>query len=103
MALPPGVRLAKALESLGPSAIKAGQLLACRPDIIGDGVARGLESLQDRLPPFSETAARAIVEDELGRPLDTVFSDIRPAGGRGLDRAGAQGRHRRRSAARRWR
>ena len=78
MTLPPGVRLAKALERLGPSAIKVGQLLACRPDIIGDEIARGLESLQDRLPPFSESAARAIVENELAQPLAAVFSTFGP-------------------------
>jgi ubiquinone biosynthesis protein len=78
LALPPGVRLAKALESLGPSAIKIGQLLACRPDIVGDDVARGLETLQDRLPPFPESAARAIVEDELAKPVAAVFSKFGP-------------------------
>ena len=78
LTLPPGVRLAKALERLGPSAIKVGQLLACRPDIIGPELARGLESLQDRLPPFSESAARAIVEDELAQPLAAVFSAFGP-------------------------
>ncbi len=33
---PPGVRLARALESLGPAYIKLGQVLATRPDIVGD-------------------------------------------------------------------
>ncbi len=76
--LPPGVRLAKALESLGPSAIKVGQLLATRPDIIGDEIARGLETLQDRLPPFSESEARAIVEYEMAQPIAAVFSAFGP-------------------------
>ena len=63
--LSPGQRLAKALEAMGPSAIKVGQFLATRPDIIGAEVARGLESLQDRLPPFAEADASRIVETEL--------------------------------------
>jgi len=72
--LPPGVRLAKALEQMGPSAIKLGQFLATRPDILGSDVARGLETLQDRLPPFPEAEARLIVEAELGRPLGDNFA-----------------------------
>src|SRR5438105_3872113 len=55
----PGVRLAVALESLGPAYIKLGQLLATRPDIIGDETARALAALQDRLPPFPTEAAKA--------------------------------------------
>jgi ubiquinone biosynthesis protein len=76
--LPPGQRLALALERMGPSAIKLGQLLATRPDIMGPEIARGLETLQDRLPPFSESEARSIVESELRRPLDVVFSTFGP-------------------------
>jgi hypothetical protein len=76
--LTPGQRLAKALEQMGPSAIKLGQLLATRPDILGAEVARGLESLQDRLPPFPDAEARRIVERELNRPLETVFSKFGP-------------------------
>jgi len=74
----PGTRLAKALEQLGPSAIKLGQLLATRPDLLGADIARGLETLQDRLPPFPDVEARAIVEAELGRPIDAVFSSFGP-------------------------
>src|SRR5690348_14643437 len=46
---PPGVRLARALESLGPAHIKLGQILATRPDVIGSEVAEALQQLQDRL------------------------------------------------------
>ena len=72
--VPAGVRLARALESLGPAYIKLGQILATRPDIIGTEVASALESLQDRLPPFATAAARAEIEAAFGRPLDTMFS-----------------------------
>ena len=54
-----GAWLAQALERLGPAYIKLGQMLATRPDIVGAEMARALEHLQDRLPPFSERAARA--------------------------------------------
>jgi len=68
--VPPGLRLA--------SAIKLGQFLATRPDILGTEIARGLETLQDRLPPFPEAEARRIVEAELNRPLETVFLKFGP-------------------------
>lgn len=76
--LAPGERLARALEQMGPSAIKLGQLLATRPDILGADVARGLEKLQDRLPPFAEAEARRIVESELGRKLGQIFDTFGP-------------------------
>jgi ubiquinone biosynthesis protein len=72
----PGVRLAHALESLGPAYIKLGQILATRPDIIGNDVARALECLQDRLPPFSDDDAKAAVETAFGRPLSETFSSF---------------------------
>jgi len=77
-ALPPGERFAKAIEKMGPSAIKLGQLLATRPDILGAEIARGLESLQDKLPPFSDAEARTIVVRDLGRPLDEMFVRFDP-------------------------
>jgi ubiquinone biosynthesis protein len=72
----PGLRLARALENLGPAYIKLGQLLATRPDIIGDDTAAALASLQDRLPPFPTEHARAEVEAALGAPLEAVFASF---------------------------
>jgi len=73
---PPGVRLARALESLGPAYIKLGQVLATRPDIVGDEVATALAQLQDRLPPFPMEQSRAVITRSLGRPVDSVFSAL---------------------------
>jgi ubiquinone biosynthesis protein len=73
---PPGMRLAKALESLGPAYVKLGQVLATRPDLVGADLAGALEQLQDRLPPFPTDAAKAAVESELGKPLATNFSSF---------------------------
>lgn len=72
----PGERLAEALQSLGPSFIKLGQGLATRPDLVGHDVAVDLSALQDRLPPFSAEAARAMVESELDRPIADIFSEF---------------------------
>lgn len=73
---PPGVRLARALESLGPAYIKLGQVLATRPDIVGSDVARALEQLQDRLPPFPTGQSKAVIERALGKPADALYSSL---------------------------
>jgi len=75
--LPPA-RLAEVLERQGPAYIKLGQMLATRPDIVGADVAAALEHLQDRLPPFADAQARAVVEKSLGRPLAESFSVFGP-------------------------
>jgi ubiquinone biosynthesis protein len=69
----PGQRLALALETLGPSFIKAGQALSTRSDLVGEAVAADLASLQDSLPPFSAAEARAVIEAEFGKPIDELF------------------------------
>ena len=74
--LPPGQRLARALESLGPAHIKLGQVLATRPDLVGDDIAHALEHLQDSLPPFPTTQARAVIESEFGKPVDAMFASL---------------------------
>jgi len=49
-----GVRVAKALNELGPSFVKLGQLISTRPDIVGNTIADDLSILRDSLPPFSK-------------------------------------------------
>lgn len=71
--LPPAPR---ALTALGPAYIKFGQILSTRADVVGAGLAEELRVLQDKLPPFSTVQAKETIEDEFGRPLDTVFSDF---------------------------
>jgi len=66
----------RALTALGPAYIKFGQLLSTRPDVVGPGLAAELTVLQDKLPPFPITDARATIEHELGRPLEDIFSDF---------------------------
>ncbi len=76
--LQPGERLALAFQQIGPSAIKLGQLLATRPDILGPDVTRGLEALQDRLPPFPDEQARAAIAADLGKPIAEFFAELGP-------------------------
>jgi ubiquinone biosynthesis protein len=72
-------RMAKALAKLGPSYIKLGQFLATRPDLVGASIARDLESLQDRLPPFDLNIAKDKIAKAIGLPLESVFKDITPS------------------------
>jgi ubiquinone biosynthesis protein len=71
-------RIAAALTELGPSYVKLGQFLATRPDVVGAKVARELESLQDRMPPFPQAEAEATVADALGKPLNAAFTSFGP-------------------------
>jgi ubiquinone biosynthesis protein len=74
-----GPRLSRALERMGPAYLKLGQFLATRPDVVGVVLARDLEALQDRLPPFSQAEAEAAIAASLERPLDQVFASFGPA------------------------
>jgi ubiquinone biosynthesis protein len=71
-----GAKLGRALERLGPAYIKLGQMLATRPDIVGVEMAQALEHLQDRLPPFSESQARAEIGRAFGKPVEELFSSF---------------------------
>ncbi|PQQ05794.1 putative aarF domain-containing protein kinase [Prunus yedoensis var. nudiflora] len=69
-------QLRNLLCDLGPSFIKAGQVLANRPDIIREDYMNELCILQDDVPSFPNQVAFNIIEEELGRPLEAVFSKI---------------------------
>ena len=66
----------EALEELGPTFIKAGQFLSTRPDLLPAEFVQELTKLQDDVPAFSSSDARQIIEQELGSPLEQVFSDF---------------------------
>lgn len=72
----PGERLAAALVTLGPVAIKLGQLLSTRADIFGAQFAEDLARLKDKLPPFPMEKARAQVETSLDRPVESLFAQF---------------------------
>jgi ubiquinone biosynthesis protein len=71
-------RLATALTQLGPTYVKLGQFLATRPDVVGVVLARDLESLQDKMPPFAQSEAERTVETALGKPLRQMFASFGP-------------------------
>jgi ubiquinone biosynthesis protein len=66
-------RLHLAIEELGPIFIKFGQMMATRRDLFGDEITDELEKLLDRVPPFPLAQARAIIEQQLGMPVDQAF------------------------------
>jgi ubiquinone biosynthesis protein len=70
---PRGVRLRLALEALGPVFIKFGQMLSTRRDLLPTDIADELARLQDQVAPFPSAEAVAIIEGELGAPVDELF------------------------------
>jgi ubiquinone biosynthesis protein len=67
-------RYADAFQAIGPAAIKLGQTLATRPDLVGEDAAQDLLRLQDALPPVPFETIRAQIEQSFGRPLETLYS-----------------------------
>jgi ubiquinone biosynthesis protein len=74
-----GPRLSRALTRLGPAYLKLGQFLATRPDVVGVVMARDLENLQDRLPPFPQAEAEAAVAQSLEKPVSQSFASFGPS------------------------
>lgn len=71
-------RLRLALEELGPTFIKLGQLLSTRPDIIPAAYLDELKKLQDRVPEVETEQILAQLHRELGRPAEELFAEFDP-------------------------
>jgi ubiquinone biosynthesis protein len=69
---------AAAFQAIGPPAIKLGQTLSTRPDLIGADAAHNLSRLQDSLPPAPFEAIKAAVEDAFDAPLEKLFESFDP-------------------------
>ena len=74
-----GIRLRRTLDDLGPTFVKFGQLLSTRSDILPEGVLVELQKLQDTVKPMPAGVAQAILEGELGAPVEEVFEAFDPA------------------------
>ncbi|ARP88064.1 ubiquinone biosynthesis regulatory protein kinase UbiB [Bordetella genomosp. 9] len=70
---PRGMRLRRALESLGPIFVKFGQVLSTRRDLIPADIAAELALLQDRVPPFPSEQAAQCIQAALGAPPAALF------------------------------
>ena len=73
-----GVRMRRSLDDLGPTFVKFGQVLSTRSDIFPEGILSELQKLQDTARPMPAGRAQAILERELGAPVDEVFSAFDP-------------------------
>jgi ubiquinone biosynthesis protein len=71
-------RLRRTLDDLGPTFVKFGQLLSTRSDIIPEGVLSELQKLQDKVAPMPIEVARAVIEGELGVPVEKPFAEFDP-------------------------
>ena len=69
-------RLRAALEELGPTFAKIGQILSTRPDLLPPEFIDELATLQDHVPPLSEEQVVRVMEQELGVPWEDVFDHI---------------------------
>ena len=69
-------RVRMAMEELGPTFIKMGQILSTRPDLLPVEFIQELGKLQDHVPPFEYAQVKDIIERELGVPLGQLFKDF---------------------------
>jgi predicted unusual protein kinase regulating ubiquinone biosynthesis (AarF/ABC1/UbiB family)/nucleotide-binding universal stress UspA family protein len=71
-------RLRAALEELGPTFVKIGQILSTRPDLLPPEFINELVQLQDRVTPLTEEQVVRVMEQDLGVPWEDVFETIEP-------------------------
>ncbi|CAM6084874.1 unnamed protein product [Calypogeia fissa] len=70
------VQLVDLITRLGPTAIKIGQALSIRPDLLPVAYLEELQKLQDRVPPFSNEEAKILIFQGLGKTAEEVFSEM---------------------------
>jgi ubiquinone biosynthesis protein len=82
-------RVRMALEELGPTFVKLGQILSTRPDLIPVEFVQEFQKLQDDVAPFEYNDAKQIVEEELKRPIEEIFErfDEEPLGAASIGQA----------------
>jgi ubiquinone biosynthesis protein len=71
-------RLRSAMEELGPTFAKLGQILSTRPDLLPPAFVEELATLQDRVTPLTEAEVVSVMEEELQVPWEDVFESIDP-------------------------
>ncbi|NDY96683.1 ubiquinone biosynthesis regulatory protein kinase UbiB [Wenzhouxiangella limi] len=74
--LPRGTRIRLALQELGPIYVKFGQILSTRRDLLPPDIADELAGLQDAVAPFPSAQARAIIEQQLKKPISELFAEF---------------------------
>ncbi len=69
-------RLRLAMEELGPTFIKLGQLLSTRPDVLDSAYIHEFSKLQDKVPAVSFEEINAQIQRELGYPAEELFAEF---------------------------
>lgn len=70
-------RIRLAIEELGPTFIKFGQILADRPDLVSENLRLEFKKLQSTAKPLSDVVARDLIEIELGGPISDFFEEFK--------------------------
>jgi ubiquinone biosynthesis protein len=73
------VRIRLALEAMGPTFVKLGQVLSTRVDLFPPDWIAEFEKLQTNVPPTPFEDVLPQITDALGRPPDEVFRDLEPS------------------------
>lgn len=71
-----GRMLRSAMSTLGACFVKLGQVMSSRPDLFEPELIDELRKLQDKLPPFDYAEVKSALEAQLGKSVDTVFSEL---------------------------
>jgi ubiquinone biosynthesis protein len=71
--IPTSQRLRMALEELGPTFVKLGQMLSTRPDLLPAEYIHELEKLQNKVAPVPTSVIKHVIETELGKTIDEIF------------------------------
>lgn len=69
-------RIRLAMEELGPTFVKMGQLISTRSDSIPAPLLESLKNLRDKVTPVPFDKIHLVLETELGRPTSEVFSEV---------------------------
>jgi ubiquinone biosynthesis protein len=72
------VRMRLAMEELGPTFVKLGQLLSTRPDVVPKEYIEEFRKLQDMVPSFPFEAVKAQIQCQLGHSAEKLFAEISP-------------------------
>lgn len=72
----PPQHIRTAMEELGATFIKLGQLLSTRPDLLPPEYVAEFARLQDEAPPFDSDSAVEVIESELGQPIEAIFAQF---------------------------
>lgn len=72
------VRLREILEDLGPTYVKLGQIMSMRSDMLPEAYCRELTRLRTEVKPLPFATVKEVIEKELGKPVEELFSEISP-------------------------